>query len=87
MRVRDPAAAKWLLAPRGRSFLSYRPDEQRLFVPVALGLPRPYRRACTLASGLAPARRGRALAYDCITPDMARAIAVRLNQAKAEGLW
>jgi hypothetical protein len=85
--VRDFAAVKWNLAPRGRSFVVYEPRVQRLVIPLAMGLPRVLRRACTVALGLPPLQIGRVLAYDGIPLGLARTIAVRLNQAKAEGLW
>jgi hypothetical protein len=85
-RVRDPAAAKWFLAPRDRSYLSYERDNRLLAVPAAIGLPRIWRRVCGLASGIVPRRVGRVLKYDDVPLDLARAVAVRLNQSRAEGL-
>ncbi|HEY4243695.1 MAG TPA: hypothetical protein VGM88_27975 [Kofleriaceae bacterium] len=86
-RVKDPAAAKWTLAPRDRSYVLYEPHEERLWIPSAMGLPRVLRRACTLAAGLAPFRYARCLAFEGVPLALARAVAVRLNQARAEGLW
>jgi hypothetical protein len=85
-RVRDPAAAKWFLAATDRSHLVYEPRARRLLVPLAIGLPRIWRRVCTIASGLVPVREGRLLVYEDIPLDMARAMAVRLNQPRGEGL-
>ena len=85
-RVRDPAAAKWCLAPNDRAFLAYDAAKQRLLVPLAIGLPRIWRRICTIASGLAPTREERLLAYEGIPIDLARAVAIRLNQTREKGL-
>jgi len=85
-RVRDPSAAKWLLAPPDRCHLVYEPNSRRLVVPLAIGLPRIWRRICTLASGLMPVRESRMIAYDDIPIDLARAVAIRLNQPRGEGL-
>jgi len=85
--VRDFSAIKWNLAPRSKSFIVYEPRAQRLLIPLAMGLPRVLRRACTVALGLPPLQMGRVLAYDGIPLGLARTIAVRLNQTKAEGLW
>lgn len=86
-KVRDFAAAKWRLAPRDRSFVVYDGHEKSLWVPLAMGLPRAIRRACTLSTGLMPVRYGRALIYEGIPLSFARTVAVRLNQTRAEGLW
>lgn len=85
--VRDFAAVKWNLAPRDASYLAYEPRTQRLLIPVALGLPRVLRRACTIAFGLPPQQRGRVHVYEGIPLQLAQLVAVRLNQTKAEGLW
>lgn len=85
--VVDPAACKWYLAPRGTSFLLYDRSRMRLCIPSAIGLPRAHRRACVLASGLTPKRLGRTLVYEGIPLKLARMLATRLNQQKAEGLW
>lgn len=85
--VRDFVAAKWSLAPRNRCYLVYEVSQQRLRIPAALGLPRVLRRACTLASGTTPRREGWTLAFDCVPLALAQAVAVRLDQVKAEGLW
>ncbi len=85
-RVRDPAAAKWFFAPEDRCHLVYDPSTRTLMVPLAMGLPRVWRRICTLQSGLTPIRRGRVLVYEHISIELARATALRLNQARGEGL-
>jgi hypothetical protein len=85
--VRDFVALKWLLAPRDRSYLIFDPRSQTLSIPAAMGLPRLLRRACALASGLPPKRLGRALVYEGIPLSLARTVAVRLHQSRAEGLW
>ncbi|MBA3672748.1 MAG: hypothetical protein H0W68_12105 [Gemmatimonadaceae bacterium] len=85
--VRDFAAVKWNLAPRDASYLAYESRAQRLLVPVALGLPRVLRRACSTALGLPPQQRGRVHVYEGIPLHLAQLVAVRLNQTKAEGLW
>jgi hypothetical protein len=85
--VRDFTAVKWNLAPRNASYLAYEPRAQRLLVPVALGLPRVLRRACSIAHGHAPQQRGRVHVYEGIPLHLAQLVAIRLNQARAEGLW
>lgn len=84
--VRDPAAAKWVLAPEGTGYLRYEPRARRLLVPSAMDLPRISKRICTIASGLLPLRLGRVLAYEHISLDLARTVAVRLNQPRTEGI-
>jgi hypothetical protein len=85
-RVRDPAAAKWLLAPSDRSYVAYDASARCLLIPMAMGLPRLYRRICAIASGVMPLKHGRTISFDDIPVDLARAMAVRLNQCHAEGL-
>jgi hypothetical protein len=85
-RVRDPSAAKWSLAPADRAHLVYESSTRRLLVPVAIGLPRIWKRICTIASGLVPLREGRRLVYEDIPLDLARAVAIRLNQPRGPGL-
>jgi hypothetical protein len=84
--VMDPAAAKWFLASSERSWLVYDRKNAKLLIPAAMGLPRIWRRICSLSSGLTPTRQMRILHYEDIPLILARMLAVRLNQSRAEGL-
>ncbi len=83
----DPSAAKWSLAPKDRAWLVYEPESRVLRLPAALGLPRVLARACALASGSFPKRIGSIRLYDCVSITLGRAVAIRLGQARAPGLW
>jgi len=84
--VLDPATAKWFLASSEKSWLVYDRRNAKLLIPAALGLPRIWRRICSLSSGLTPTRQYRILHYEDIPLVLARMLAVRLNQSRAEGL-
>lgn len=85
-QVTDPAAAKWFVAGTDAAYLQYEPAARRLRIPVAMDLPRIWKRICALASGLAPLRAGRVLIYEDVPLNLARAAAVRLNQPRTEGI-
>ena len=84
--VRDPAAAKWFLLPNDSSYLAYDRALRRLLVPSAIELPRILKRVCTLASGLMPIREDSLLVYEDISLTLARLVATRLGQPRAEGI-
>lgn len=85
--VKDPSAAKWLVAPGDVSFLRYQEGDQALQIPRAMGLPRPQLRASVLASGHPPRSVGLLDQYDGFSLKTARLLAVRLKQQRSPGLW
>lgn len=85
--VKDPSAAKWLVAQGDVSFLRYQEGDQALQIPRAMGLPRPQLRAAVLASGHPPRSVGLLDQYDGFSLKTARLLAVRLKQQRSPGLW